>query len=104
MQRSQRNAEENPLRPLRNPLSDFAFRLTVDHYSIMNDVEAHFAVCSQTGRGRSTISHLTFGSFSFDRVKGRRIAIARSTAFTSFSHAHRILVFSVSLATRFEIV
>src|SRR6266705_4875478 len=64
-------------------------------------LENHFA---QTVNGRSTISHFTFGSFSFRRVKGRRIAVARSTAFTCLSHAHRMVVFSVSLGSKFVIV
>src|SRR5437667_3196812 len=59
---------------------------------------------SQTGSGRSTISHFTFGSFSFDRVNGRRMAIARWVALTSRSHAQRTLLAPVSLPNRFEIV
>jgi len=58
----------------------------------------------QTGRGCSTISHFTFGSFSFERVSGRFIATARSAAFTSRSQAQRIRVFSVSLPIRFETI
>src|SRR5258708_15039711 len=96
---SRRNAKDSSLRALRVPLHIFAFRLTVRHRSIF-----YFTVLSQTGSGRSTISHLTFGSFSFDSGKGRRIASTKSTAFTSFSQAQRMLVFPVSLPTRFEIV
>ena len=58
----------------------------------------------QTGNGCSTISHFTFGSFSFDKVSGRFIATARSAAFTSRSQAQRMRVLSVSLPTRFETI
>ena len=56
------------------------------------------------GSGLSITSHLTFGSVSFDKVNGRRIAIARSVALTSRSQIHRMLLFSVSAPARFEIM
>src|ERR1051326_338530 len=52
-----------------------------------NQSTRHFG---QTGNGRSITSHFTFGSFSFDKVNGRRIAIARSVALTSRSHNQRM--------------
>lgn len=96
---SRRNARDSSLRALRIPLRNFALDRIFRHHSII-----YFSVFSHAGSGRSTISHLTLGSFSFDNVKGRRMATAKSTALTSFSQAQRILVFAVSLPIRFVIV